>query len=51
LRSIGELAEHMIGGRFHWMVGMLGESNDEIAAFVTELSFSLGIHHLATFEL
>jgi uncharacterized damage-inducible protein DinB len=37
LRSIGELAEHIIGGRFHWMYGMLGESNDEIAAFVTEI--------------
>ena len=36
-RSIGELAEHIIGGRFHWMYGMLGESNDEIAAFVTEI--------------
>ena len=34
LRPIGELAEHIIGGRVHWMYGMLGESNDEIAALV-----------------
>jgi len=37
LRSIGELAEHIIGGRFHWMQGMLGQTSDEIAAFVTEI--------------
>ena len=37
LRSIGELAEHIIGGRFHWMYGMLGQTNAEIAAFVTEV--------------
>jgi uncharacterized damage-inducible protein DinB len=36
-RSIGELAEHIIGGRFHWMQGMLGESNDELAAFAAEV--------------
>jgi uncharacterized damage-inducible protein DinB len=37
LRSIGELAEHIIGGRFHWMHGVLGQTNAEIAAFVTEI--------------
>jgi len=37
LRSIGELAEHIMGGRFHWMHGMLGESSDEIAAFITAM--------------
>ena len=37
LRSIGELAEHIIGGRFHWMHGMLNETNAEIAAFAAEV--------------
>jgi uncharacterized damage-inducible protein DinB len=35
LRPIGELAEHIIGGRVHWMYGMLGESNDELAKLIT----------------
>src|SRR5258707_10766095 len=35
LRPIGELAEHIIGGRVHWMYGMLGESNDELATLIT----------------
>ena len=37
LRPIGELAEHIIGGRVHWMHGMLGESNDELAALISGL--------------
>jgi len=37
LRSIGELAEHIVGGHVHWMHGMLGESNDELATFITAM--------------